>query len=344
MIATLATVLACGEESGPMEGASATGGPATTGTSSGGVATDGSAGETDTTENATDTTENATDTTESTTTAMTTAEGTSTTDAGETTGGELPTCHNTVVLMGYWPPTNEMIRRFSDDPEKNPEGWIGADWRGYGYDVYAFFPEFPPDGDPTNDELGDPGAVGSPESDLQVDYQDTSADFWAIVDEYQPALLITTSRGGEIGWEIEAVEGGHSGGGTDPALDWYPDFYGDVIQPSERSVEARSWTGISTYRQGTQLPSQLPMDAIFAASDALALTNVEIEQTTSGNFLSGFLGLHGLLYNLEAEQNLAAGHIHVGFGLPVDAAIELIETTLEVVIEAHPLTCAPEDL
>ncbi len=31
------------------------------------------------------------------------------------------------------------------------DGWIGEDWRGLGWDVMALFPEFPPDGDPTND-------------------------------------------------------------------------------------------------------------------------------------------------------------------------------------------------
>lgn len=44
-----------------------------------------------------------------------------------------------------------------------------GDWLGY--DVYAFFPEFLPDGDPRNDEIGDDGAVGSPDFDPQVDYQ-----------------------------------------------------------------------------------------------------------------------------------------------------------------------------
>ncbi|WP_157595494.1 hypothetical protein [Plesiocystis pacifica] len=254
---------------------------------------------------------------------------------------QAPPCNNTVVVTGYWPPTNEMLRPWSQNPDQNPEGWMGANWHDHGYDVYAFFPEFPPDGDPTNDELGDPGAVGSPESDLQVDYQDTSQDFWAIVDEYAPAILITTSRGGEIGWELEAVEGGHAAGGPQPALDWYPDGYGEVIFPTQDSIEARSWAGISTYRQGDQLPSQLPLEAILDATAALNLTTVAIDQETSGNFLSGFMGLHGLLYNLEAEDNLAAGHIHVGFGLPVDDARALIETTLDVVLEAHPLDCEP---
>ena len=251
-----------------------------------------------------------------------------------------------VMITGYWPPTNEMLRPWSRDPTQNPDGWIGANWGGYGYDVHAFFPEFPPDGDPTNDAIGDDGAVGSPRFPLRVDYQATSADFWPIVDDLRPVILVTTSRGGGIGWEIEALEGGHGGGGNpDPALDWSSDQHGLVQYPTQESIEARSWDAISTYRQGSTLPSQLPMDEILAATDALGLTTVEIDATgTSGNFLSGFLGLHGLYYHQLTPHAVAAGHIHVGYGLPVSDASQLIEATLHVVLQQHPadsVECPP---
>lgn len=239
--------------------------------------------------------------------------------------------------MGYWPPTNEMLRQWSTNAAQNSKGWAGENWRGHGYDVLSFFPEFPPDGDPTNDEIGDDGAVGSPDFDLRVDYQATSADFWRIVDEQQPTILITTSRGGEIGWEIEAIEGGHgSMNPGDPSMDWASDQHGAVTQPTEKTIDPRSWDAISTHRQGMTVPSALPMDEIFAATDVLGLTSVMIENTTSGNFLSGFLGLHGVYYQLHAKHALAAGHIHVGFGLPVADATALIEATVEAAILAHP--------
>ena len=277
-----------------------------------------------------------------TTTASTTSsDSTSGDPTSAATGDDSSTgpvaCAKNVVLMGYWPPTNEMLRPWSTDPTQNPDGWIGADFGGYGYDVYSFFPEFPPDGDPTNDQIGDEGAVGSPDYDLRVDYQATSADFWRIVDEYQPVILLTTSRGGEIGWELEALEGGHgmdNPGG--PAMDWASDKYGAEQFPTEATIEARSWDAISTYRQGNTLPSQLPIDEIFAATDGLGLTSVVVEQGTSGNFLSGFLGLHGVYYNLQTPTNVAAGHIHVGFGLPVNDASQLIEATLHAVLQHHP--------
>src|SRR5262245_41383211 len=48
-----------------------------------------------------------------------------------------------IMITGYWPPTNEMIREFSNNPTQNPGGWIGGNWEGRGYNVYAYFPEFP---------------------------------------------------------------------------------------------------------------------------------------------------------------------------------------------------------
>ena len=90
---------------------------------------------------------------------------------------ELPN----IMLTGYWPPTNEMLRRFSPDPVQNPLGWIGEDWEGRGYNVYAFFPEFP-------------GGLGKGEGDFEVDYQDTSQDFWVISDQIDPVAVITFGR------------------------------------------------------------------------------------------------------------------------------------------------------
>ncbi|MFO7567965.1 MAG: hypothetical protein R6X02_35315 [Enhygromyxa sp.] len=267
-------------------------------------------------------------------------------EAEAETDTDEPRCRKNVVLMGYWPPTNEMLRPWSTNPSQNPGGWIGGDWEGYGFDVYAFFPEFPPDGDPSNDPIGSSGAVGSPDFDLRVDYQATSSDFWRIVDEHAPVILITTSRGGGIGWEIEAIEGGHGlDNPGDPAFDWASDQHGPDTRPTQDSIEPRSWDAIATWRQGDTLASSLPMAAIHEATSALGLTSVQIDQVgTSGNFLSGFLGLHGVYHALHERQVVAAGHIHVGYGLPVDDASALMAETLRVVLEEHPadgVGCSP---
>ncbi|MCR9259636.1 MAG: hypothetical protein NXH95_07925 [Pseudomonadaceae bacterium] len=245
-------------------------------------------------------------------------------------------CDKNVVLMGYWPPTNNMLRQWSTHPEQNPGTWQGQNWRGLGYDVYAFFPEFPPDDDPTNDSIGSPGSVGSPDFDLQIDYQATSQDFWRIVDAYQPQILITNSRGGSIGWEIEAYEG-RAEMAASPELDWRSDDHGDEHQPSQDTIDARSWQAISTYRGENLLASALPMDQIFDVVSGLNLTNVAIDEATSGSYLSGFLGLHGLYYHETHRHNLAAGHIHVGGHVSTEAATAMMEATLETVLKANPV-------
>ena len=234
-----------------------------------------------------------------------------------------------IVLVGYWPPTNEMLRPFSNNPDQNPDGWVGQNWNGLGHDVHAFFPEFPPDGDPFNDRFGSPGFIGSSGSDFRVDYQDTSTDFWAVMDLLDPVGVITFSWGDDDDrWEIERVEGGHAGGSTAP-FDWIEDGNGEEY-PTQDSIDSRSWDAISTYRNGNQLQSQLPIDNIFAATSALGLGRVFIDEDTSGNYLSGFLALHGLYYNsLHSDSNLAAGHIHVGSGLSVAYARSLTEVTLK---------------
>lgn len=253
-----------------------------------------------------------------------------------------------ILLIGYWPPTNEMLRPFSTSPLQNPGGWIGQNWNGLGHDVYAFFPEFPPDGEPFNDPFGSAGYIGSSASDFRVDYQDTSLDFWNSVDSLQPLGIITFSWGGfDSRWEIERVEGGHAGGST-PPFDWIEDA-NDEWYPTQDSIDARSWDAISTYRNGLQLQSQLPIDNIFAAASALGVANVFIDETgTSGNYLSGFLALHGLYYqSLHNDPNdpfrvLAAGHIHVGSGLTVADARLLSEATLNQTLLHINGVAAPE--
>ena len=96
-----------------------------------------------------------------------------------------------IMLAGYWPPTNDMIRQFSDNPFQNPGGWAGENWEGRGYNIYAFFPEFP---DGPSGEF--PAcAWGKGVGDLEVDYQDTASDFPAIAEQIEPVAILTFSRG-----------------------------------------------------------------------------------------------------------------------------------------------------
>ena len=78
---------------------------------------------------------------------------------------------NNIMITGYWPPTNWMVSRFSTNSELNPDGWIGGNWEGRGYNVYSFFPTFNPEDGPN---------WGKGTGDFEVDYQDTSADWQRI--------------------------------------------------------------------------------------------------------------------------------------------------------------------
>ena len=100
-----------------------------------------------------------------------------------------------LMVTGYWPPTNEMLRHFSQNSELNPSGWEGENWNNLGFDVVSFFPEFNPP---------DCSNCGQGYGDFEVDYQDTSQDSWRIIDEVKPAGIITFSRGfNNNSWELE---------------------------------------------------------------------------------------------------------------------------------------------
>lgn len=222
--------------------------------------------------------------------------------------------HN-IMLTGYWPPTASMVERFSTDPDLNPGGWVGGNWEGRGYDIYSFFPAFVDDGD--ND-------WGQGSGDFEVDYQDTSADWARITQEIRPAAIITFSRGGRgNNWEIESHHRLRA------PEQWAPD-YTDPFQPS---LDMPIYQSLEI---GAELYSTLPMEEIRdAVADAGVVNNAYIDWNgTGGNYLSEFIGLHGVWYNsLNDSQgadwrNFAAGHIHVGMQTPLDGAIAATEITL----------------
>ncbi len=156
--------------------------------------------------------------------------------------GERPT----ILLTGYWPPSNEALREFSDDSVQNPGGWIGQDWEGRGYDVYSFFPEFTP---------RNCRNCGRGSGDLEVDYQDTSADFWTIVETIRPIAVITFSRGFDnLSWELEMNQ-------YNRTL-WIDDFAAP-LQPTPSPPDA-DWP--SDELRLSTLPVQEIVDAVDAAA------------------------------------------------------------------------------
>lgn len=221
---------------------------------------------------------------------------------------------NNILLTGYWPPTNEILRQFSPKPAQNPSGWVGENWEGRGYDVYSYFPEFP-------------NGVGKGEGDFEVDYQDTSADWWRITSKIKPVAIITFSRANtSIGWEMEG------GNRTYAASQWTADY----LAPTRPTPELP----ISSEPPGTERFSSLPMQAIVdavAASDA----NVDpfISSIDNGRYLSNFIGYHGNWYHdlhsdpLDPYRNFAAGHIHVGQGVSIADGTLAAEVTLRTLTD-----------
>ena len=230
--------------------------------------------------------------------------------------GNGPTGRPIIVITGYWPPTNEMVRRFSNSPTQNPAGWVGGNWEGRGYDILAYFPEFP-DG---------PGkGVG----DFEVDYQDTSQDWWVIVPPLKPIALITFSRGRPgIEWNLEG------GNRTYVSNEWTADYLSPLRPTAELPIMIQEPPLTERY-------STLPMEAIFAAVQASG-ANVDPFSSVidESRFLSNFIGYHGTWYHTmhaspsDPAWNIAAGHIHVGINTALADAIVATEATLRTLI-AH---------
>lgn len=221
-----------------------------------------------------------------------------------------------VLITGYWPPTNEMVRPFSANPLLNPGGWIGANWENRGYDIYSYFPEF---SDP------DCNSCGQGMGDFEVDYQDTSADFWPIVEALQPVLIITCSRtGANFSWELE-----RNAYNNDSWVNDYTAPLQPTPSPPDDSVSA-------DFLRTSTLPMQAVVDVINASS--LGLNGFICESQSAGSFLSGFMAYHGMWYqSIHAAEDdparcVAAGHIHVGDSIDWDDAHEATKITLRTVL------------
>lgn len=222
---------------------------------------------------------------------------------------------NNILLTGYWPPTNEMVRRFSTSPAQNPDGWIGANWEARGYDVHSYFPEFP--GGWIDNPKGD--------GDLEVDYQDTSLDFWRIVAEVRPVAIITFSRGGRVQWEIETMQRN---------LAVWGDDYEAPLQPTPAPPDDS--VPVDHIRLST-----LPVDAIAdAVNDADLGISARVDRTGfGGGFLSEFIAYHGTWYQALNDAPggpawcVAAGHIHVSGSVSIETGTLATHVTLRTLTE-----------
>ena len=220
-----------------------------------------------------------------------------------------------ILVTGYWPPTNEMIRHFSQNEELNPDGWIGENWEERGYDIISFFPEF------SNPDCSN---CGQGYGNLEVDYQDTSEDFWPIFNEHSPIAAITFSRGYmDQSWEMEFNAYNRT--------NWINDFTSPFLPTPNPPDENEN-----TYFLRN---SNLPMNEIIDAINNLDLgLNPYIDQNGDpGRYVSEFMAYHGTWYrdlNQFGEDNcISAGHIHVGGNINWDTAKIATEETLRTLID-----------
>ena len=219
-----------------------------------------------------------------------------------------------IMVTGYWPPTNEMVRHFSQDPELNPQGWQGEDWEGLGYDIVSFFPQFDP---------ADCNDCGQGYGNLEVDYQDFSQDYWPIVEEVQPVGIITFSRGfNDMSWELENRLVNRT--------NWYNDYTSPLLptpNPPDSTVN-------NYYVRYTSLPVADIINAIQTAHLGL---DPYLDNTNAGMFLSEFAGYHGVWYKETYEEDpeipcFSGGHIHVGAQVDWDTAKEAAQISIRALI------------
>lgn len=221
-----------------------------------------------------------------------------------------------IMLTGYWPPTNEMVRPFSTNTEQNPEGWKGGNFKGRGYNVYSFFPEFP----------GGTGVNSKGVGDLEVDYQDTDADWERITNDVKPCAIITfswapgTTNRGQKDWEIE----GRNRNRTTWSNDYQAPFKPDKIPPDD-TIAPNAW-------RDSTLPKEAIRDAVAAAGVGVVPW---IDNAGGGSFLSEYIGYKGVWYQSrhsspdDPYQTFAAGHVHVGSKVTVEEGRLATEITLD---------------
>lgn len=229
-----------------------------------------------------------------------------------------PQFTNNIMLTGYWPPTGDMIRRFSANSAQNPAGWAGGNWEGSGYDIYSYFPEFP----------SGAGVNSRGTGDFEIDYQDTSRDWQRIVEEVRPIAIITLS------WDTGRTQFNHQ--------DWelemrhrnrttWTDDYNEPKQPTNNPMDS------SIEPNGIRY-SSLPMldiaNAVNSANVGVRSYIDDFSPNFGGSFLSEYIGYHGVWWHdmhnepFSENWNIAAGHVHVGSEVSVESGMLATDITL----------------
>ncbi|AQT67465.1 pyrrolidone-carboxylate peptidase [Anaerohalosphaera lusitana] len=219
----------------------------------------------------------------------------------------------TVLLTGFWPPSNEMLRPFSPDPELNGGTWAGQNWRNLGCDVYAYFPTFP------NGTDANPAGTGT----FRVDYQAVSADLDRLTRKHRPRAIIAFGRG-DGPWEIEynAIN----------RTEWVDDY----SAPTQPTSDTAITTSAPARVLNLTLPAQQIADAVNAAD--LPLTAWVDWTGHPGSFLCNYTAYKVAQYQRANSSPdspnpcTAAGFIHIAPNVPTKTAQTAAKITLQQVI------------
>ncbi len=188
-----------------------------------------------------------------------------------------------IILLGYWYPTNMMIRDFNANPKLNPK-WIGENWEGRGYNIYSFSPDFP---------YKTLKGVG----DFTVDYQSSFSDFWRIMPKYTPVAILSFGRAKENNdWEIESIVYNNFN-------QWRGDFK-FPYKPKRKTVRYKKFQRIQTAFPKKRIKEQLVRK--------LPELNVFIDEQGSGDFLCEYMAYQIYWYQ-SFYPNMRYGiHTHIG--------------------------------
>lgn len=222
-----------------------------------------------------------------------------------------------ILVTGYWPPTNSMLRRLNNNPALNPDGWVGENFEGSGYDIYAYFPTF---------KEGDSVGLG----DFPVDYAATFNDFMFYTSDLLPIAIVSFGRGAGP-WELEAISYPHFA--TMFRSGYIPSSLGEALEhpiPNTLGLELN-------------YPSSLPLQSILTRVNAIPENPLHAwidDNGGAGSYLCGFIAYLGGWYHsvhsdpLSDDYNAMAGFIHVG-GAYRDSYLDLtLKETLRAVVAA----------
>lgn len=216
-----------------------------------------------------------------------------------------------------------MLRRFSANPQQNPEGWIGRNYKNSGYDVYAYFPEFV-----NGDSVG--------EGDFRVDFASTYNDFMRVTAELQPVAIVSFGVG-EGPWEVEAAD-----------LALFQRMFATGNIPSVVGETVR-YPIPESLKQPVNFRSSLPLELIRDKVNALKAPRAWIdEKNGAGAFLCGFIAYLGGWYHNEHSDpydpahNAMAGFIHIA--TTKEDGERAVDATLDALLETltAPLKFAQE--